>query len=106
MPVKEIGDPRLQRLFGTSDPSDGGVRPMLRLPRKGLPPIVIAAAMLLVAVLLFSLLNWRRTAQTEPTAQPLDGQTKALVLFRRERTRRGEGHEVRIELCMSHDVIP
>jgi type IV secretion system protein VirB10 len=69
MPVKEIGDPRLQALFGASEPREGGVRPTVRLPRKGLPPIVMAAAMLLVAVLLFSLLNWRRTARTEPTVQ-------------------------------------
>ena len=73
MPVKEIGDPRLQALFGASDPRDGGVRPTLRLPRKDLPPIVMAAAILLVAVLLFSLLNWRRTAQPEPKVQSRAG---------------------------------
>jgi len=73
MSVKEIGDPRLHALFGASDPREGGVRPTVRLPRKGPPPIVMAAAILLVAVLLFSLLNWRRTARTEPTVQARAG---------------------------------
>ena len=73
MPVKEIGDPRLQALFAASDPRDGSVRPTVRLPRKGVPPIVIAAAMLPVAVLLFSLLDWHRTARTEPTVQSRAG---------------------------------
>ena len=44
MTVKEIGDPRLQALFGANDPRDGGVRPTVRLPRKGLPPVAIAIA--------------------------------------------------------------
>jgi type IV secretion system protein VirB10 len=69
MSVNEIGDPRLQALFGASDPRDSSVRPTVRLPRKGLPPIVIAGAMLIVAVLLFSLLNARRTRQPEPAVQ-------------------------------------
>jgi type IV secretion system protein VirB10 len=69
MPVKEIGDPRIQALFGASDPRDGGVRPTVRLPGKGVPPIVTAAAMLVLAVLLFSVLNSRRTRQPEPSIQ-------------------------------------
>ena len=69
MPVKEIGDPRLAALFGANDPRDGRARPTVRLPRKGVPPIVIAVAMLVMAVLLFSLLNARRTQQAEPPAQ-------------------------------------
>ena len=31
MPVTEIGDPRLQALFGASDPRDAGARPTIRL---------------------------------------------------------------------------
>jgi type IV secretion system protein VirB10 len=69
MPVKEIGDPRLQALFGASDPLGSGARPTVRLPRKGVPLLVIAAAMLLVAVLLFSLLNARRTQQEQAPVQ-------------------------------------
>lgn len=69
MPVKEIGDPRLAALFGANDPRDGGVRPTVRLPSKGIPTIVVAAAMLIVAVLLFSLLNSHRTQQPEPAVQ-------------------------------------
>jgi hypothetical protein len=38
MPVTEIGDPRLQALFGANNPRDAGVRPTVRLPRKGVPP--------------------------------------------------------------------
>lgn len=70
MPVQEIGDPRLQALFGASDPRDGGVRPTIALPRKGLPPIAIAIAAILFAVLLFAVLNGRRTSQLEPTVRP------------------------------------
>jgi type IV secretion system protein VirB10 len=67
MAVREIGDPRLQALFGASDPREAGVRPTVRLPRKGLPPIVLAAVALVLAVLLFSVLNARRTAQHQPS---------------------------------------
>ena len=69
MPVKEIGDPRLAALFGANDPRDGGVRPTVRLPGKGIPPLAIAAGLLIVAVLLFSVLDSRRTSQGEPTVQ-------------------------------------
>jgi type IV secretion system protein VirB10 len=69
MPVKEIGDPRLQALFGANDPRDGGVRPTVRLPGKGLPPIAIAVGLLVIAVLLFSVLNARRTGPGEPAVQ-------------------------------------
>jgi type IV secretion system protein VirB10 len=67
MAVREISDPRLQALFGASDPREAGVRPTVRLPRKGLPPVVIGAVALLLAVLLFSVLNARRTTQQQPS---------------------------------------
>lgn len=67
MPVKELGDPRLAALFGANDPRD--VRPTVRLPGKGVPPIAIAIGLLVMAVLLFSVLNARRTTQGEPTVQ-------------------------------------
>jgi type IV secretion system protein VirB10 len=70
MPVKEIGDPRLQALFGASDPRDVGVRPTMALPRKGLPPLAIVTGAILFAVLLFVVLNGRRTSQLEPTVRP------------------------------------
>ena len=66
MPVTEIGDPRLQALFGASDPRDAGVRPTVRLPSKGLPPIALAAIAIVFAVLLFMVLNGRRSSQSEP----------------------------------------
>jgi len=66
MPVKEIGDPRLQALFGANDPRDGGIRPAVRLPRKGLPPSAIAIVAAAMALLLFLVLNGRRTQQAEP----------------------------------------
>lgn len=69
MPVKEIGDPRLQALFGASDPREGGVRPTVRLPRKGLPPAALAGIALFLAILLFMILNARRTQQGEPAVQ-------------------------------------
>ena len=67
MPVTEIGDPRLQALFGTNDPRD--VRPSVRLPRRGFPPAMLAAIGLIFAVLLFVVLNERRTRQEQPAAQ-------------------------------------
>jgi type IV secretion system protein VirB10 len=78
MPVTEIGDPRLQALFGANDPRDAGVRPTMRLPRRGLPPIAIAIGVLLVGVLLFAVLNARRVSQVEPsvrTGTPVAGAT-------------------------------
>lgn len=69
MPVTEIGDPRLQALFGANDPRDAGVKPVVRLPRKGLPPAVVAAIVLVFAVILFVVLNQRRLAQSEPTVR-------------------------------------
>jgi type IV secretion system protein VirB10 len=65
-PVTEIGDPRLQELFGSTDPREVGVRPTVGLPSKGLPPILLAGLMLLLAVILFAVLNARRTSQAEP----------------------------------------
>jgi Type IV secretory pathway, VirB10 components len=69
MPVTEIGDPRLQALFGASDPRDAGARPSVRLPRRGLPPIAIAIGVLLLGVLLFAVLNARRVSQVEPSVR-------------------------------------
>lgn len=69
MPVTEIGDPRLQALFGASDVRDTGVRPVVRLPRQGLPPVAIAIGALLLAVLLFTVLNSRRTTQAQPSVR-------------------------------------
>jgi type IV secretion system protein VirB10 len=69
MPVKEIGDPRLRSLFGTTDPRDVGIRPRVRLPSKGLSPIAFAFAMLVFAALLFALLNYRRTSQVQPSVR-------------------------------------
>jgi type IV secretion system protein VirB10 len=69
MALTEIGDPRLQALFGASDPRDAGVRPTVRLPRKGLPPVVLAGIAIIFAVLLFMVLNERRTSQSEPSVR-------------------------------------
>jgi type IV secretion system protein VirB10 len=67
MAVTEIGDPRLQALFGAKDPRDAGVRPMVRLPRRGLPPVALAVIAVIFGVLLFVILNERRTRETEPS---------------------------------------
>lgn len=66
MPVTEIDDPRLHALFGASDPREAGVRPTVRLPRKGLPPIALAVIAVVFALLLFLVLNAKRTSQREP----------------------------------------
>jgi len=75
MPVSDIGDPRLQALFGAADVGESGVRPSVRLPGNGLPPAVIAAGALILAVVLFAVLNERRTRPSEPSvrSQVADG---------------------------------
>jgi len=75
MPVQDISDPRLQALFGANDPRDAGVKPTVRLPRKGLPPAIPAVVAAAFALILFAVLNARRTALIEPatrvrTAEP------------------------------------
>jgi type IV secretion system protein VirB10 len=69
MPVAEIGDPRLQALFGASDPREEGVKPVVRLPRWGLPPVVLAAIVIVLAAILFAVLNERRIRQQQPPVQ-------------------------------------
>src|SRR5579884_2584561 len=69
MPVKEIGDPWLQALFGTTDPRDVSARPVVRLRGTGVPPIAIAFGALVLAVLLFLVLNGRRTQQQAPSTR-------------------------------------
>ena len=69
MPVAEIGDPRLQALFGASDPREEGVRPVVRLPRRGLPPLVLAAIVIVLSAILFAVLNERRIRQQQPPVQ-------------------------------------
>jgi type IV secretion system protein VirB10 len=69
MPVTEIGDPRLQALFGASDPRDAGARPVVRLPRHGLPTLAIVIGAIFLGILLFSALNARRTGQAEPSVR-------------------------------------
>jgi len=61
----EIGDPRLQALFGASDPRETSVRPAVPLPRKGLPPAALAAITIVFGLLLFWMLNSRRTQPVE-----------------------------------------
>jgi len=69
MPVTEIGDPRLQALFGANDPRDAGVRPTVRLPRNGVSPALFALGLLVFGIILFALLDARRTNRTEPSVR-------------------------------------
>jgi type IV secretion system protein VirB10 len=66
MLVTEIGDPRLQELFGAKDPRALGVRPIVRLPEKSVSPVVFAVSALVLATVLFASLNARRESQAEP----------------------------------------
>jgi len=69
MPVTEIGDPRLQALFGANDPRDAGVRPTVRLPRKGVSPALFALGLFVFGIILFVLLDARRTNPAEPSVR-------------------------------------
>jgi len=66
MAVTEIGDPRLNALFGSEDPRDVGVRPVVSLPKRGVPPLAIAAVVLFIAIALFFALEARRADRAEP----------------------------------------
>ena len=69
MPTTEIGDPRLQALFGARDANPADIRPAVRLPRKGLPPLAVALLFGIAFVLLFVALNARRTSAPEPVVR-------------------------------------
>lgn len=69
MPVTEIGDPRLQALFGANDPRDAGVKPTVRLPRKGMPAWALALMALALGVVLFLVLDARRSRPSAPAAE-------------------------------------
>jgi type IV secretion system protein VirB10 len=70
MALSEIGDPRLQELFGPEAAAAAGVKPVVQLPRTGPSGWIIAAFALAAAVLLFWLLESRREAQPEPQVRP------------------------------------
>lgn len=69
MRVTETGDPRLEALFGTGEPHDVGVRPVVRLPRSGPSPWLIAAFALVGALLLFWILESRRGTQPQASVR-------------------------------------
>jgi type IV secretion system protein VirB10 len=77
MPVTEIGDPRLQALFGADDPRDSGVRPTVPLPRRGLPAWALGVMALLFGVVLFLILESRRTTPPEPAIAATPGSFEA-----------------------------
>lgn len=64
MAVTEIGDPRLQRLFGGESASEQSVKPVVRLPRRGLPPLAIGGIALAAALILFVILESGRESRT------------------------------------------
>lgn len=66
MPVTEIGDPRLQALFGAANPREAGIEPVVRLPRKGVSPIFFAVLLLAFGVALFAWLDARRLNSRTP----------------------------------------
>jgi len=68
MTVREGGDPRLEELFGV-DSAAAGVRPVVRLPRQGLSGWVIALLAGVGAILLFALLDSRRSIQPQPAVR-------------------------------------
>ena len=69
MRVTETGDPRLEALFGTGEPRDVGVKPVVRLPRSGPSPWFIGAVALIAALLLFWILESRRGTQSQATVR-------------------------------------
>lgn len=78
MALAEIGDPRLQALFGAEDPRESQVRPLVRVRPKGMPTPLLIAVAAVVAIALFLFLNSGRTAQP-PTRGPIVEQSGATV---------------------------
>lgn len=68
MKIREQGDPRLEQMFGLDAPG-AGVRPIVRLPRQGVPGWAIALIAGFSAVLLFFLLDSRRAVQPQPVVR-------------------------------------
>lgn len=68
MKLREAGDPRLQELFGGGPPHPG-VKPVIRLPRSGMPAWGVAVIAVISAILLFVLLESRREAQPQPSVR-------------------------------------
>lgn len=67
MAVRELGDPRLEAMFGIGA-GDAGARPLVRPPGRGAPTWVYVAAAGLAAILLFVLLESRRQASVAEPA--------------------------------------
>ena len=60
---KEEGDPRLK----LPEPEDSDIRPVIALPRRGLPIWTLVALAVLAGIILFAVLDARRrTAQVQP----------------------------------------
>jgi len=70
MPVSDIGDPRLQQLFGPEAAAASGVKPVVQLRSSGPSRWIIAGLALAAAILLFSLLSSKRRIQPEPEVRP------------------------------------
>jgi len=66
MRQSEIGDPRIQELFGPEAAEAAGVKPVVRLPSSGPSGWLIAVFVIGGALLLFWMLESRRDAQPEP----------------------------------------
>lgn len=49
---------------------DGGMRPVVRLPRSGPSGVILALCALAAAIVLFTVLEMRRTARVEPAVRP------------------------------------
>lgn len=69
MAVKESGDPRLEALFRPGEARDVGVRPVVALPKAGPSPWLIAAGAAIAALLLFWMLESRRTGQPQASVR-------------------------------------
>jgi type IV secretion system protein VirB10 len=50
--------------------AEAGVRPVIALPRSGLPPAAIVAGIIIAAIILFIILDSRRRSQAEPALAP------------------------------------
>ena len=79
MLATKVGDPRLESVFGVSEPLRESVRPMMRLPRQAVPPALLVVAAAILAATLFLILNERRLRREEPAIRPsqLDASAKS-----------------------------
>lgn len=71
--IKSGSDPRLHEMFGVAELEDASIKPVVQLPRSGVSTPVLIGLGALFALMLFWILESRRTTLPEPTTTARSG---------------------------------